>query len=152
VTVAAPAGYLPRLPDGFIEGLEDTGQWREAGITHWHLTSHEHGTSRPERYEGEAVRARAAGGEPERDPHRALAWVYTEFLTGLHRSPTPELFAAQRGWHDEAAFLGSVGNSWESMIVRAVLLIPVGGGLAVRGGLSLDVFAEPMTSRTCARH
>jgi hypothetical protein len=25
------------------------------------------------------------------------------------------------------------------------------GGLAIRGGLSLDVFAEPMTSQTCAR-
>jgi hypothetical protein len=82
------------------------------------------------------VGARAAGGEP--DAIRTGRWpgVYTEFLTGLHRSPTPELFAAQRGWHEEAAFLGAVRNSWESMTVRSRLLTPVGGGLAIRSGLT----------------
>ena len=145
-------GYVPTLPEEYIDALTDTGRWREVGITHWHLWQHEDNTYNPQRYEKEIVAGHIARGEPCHDPREALRWIYLCHLAALISGPDPARYAHRKGWHDAAAFRFAIANSWEYMTAKPDLMTPIGGGLEVRAGRSLSVYAEPMTKARCLRH
>jgi hypothetical protein len=150
--VTTAATYLPTIPAGLIESLPDSGRWRELGITHWHLWSHDSAVTNTDRFTKDIVAARILNGEPESDPRAALEWVLTQQIQGMIRGPRPQQCAWHRRWRDEASFRESIEFSWDLMTHRPHLLTPIGGGLAVRVGWSLDVYAEPMNRGRCLRH
>jgi len=145
-------GYVPILPEAYIDSLVDTGHWRDVGITHWHLWSTEQAVANVARFTKEVVAGHISRGEPCHDPHEALSWVYRRHLEGLMSGSDPAGYARQAGWHSEDDLRFSIAVSWEFMTDKPHGLTPIGRGVEVRSGRSLDVFAEPMTSARCRRH
>lgn len=145
-------GYVPTLPEQFIDSLEDSGRWRDSGITHWHLWSRDERITSPHRFDRDVIAELAARGKPEFDPKAALRWVYRQHLEALTSSADPVAVATQRGWHTEADVRRSIAVAWELMTDRCRLRTPIGGGLEARKGRSLAVYADPQTADTCHRH
>ncbi|HTF49430.1 MAG TPA: hypothetical protein VK735_18465 [Pseudonocardia sp.] len=147
----------PTLPEAYIDSLVDTGHWRQVGVTHWHLWSTEQpllvsGRPNAARFTHELLAGHIARGEPCHDPREALRWVYRRHLEALMSGSDPAGYAQQAGWHNEDAFRFSIGVSWEFMTDKPHSLTPIGRGVEVRAGRSLDAYAEPMTSARCQRH
>jgi hypothetical protein len=132
--------------------LDDTGRWRELGITHWHLTVDEIGTGAGERYSRERwhglVGARFV--HTTADPREALHWITDQRIAALKRSPRPEDYAAQAGWGSEQEWLDRLSLTW-FMLTHSPS--PAGGGFAISDGRSVEIYANPMSAQDCSgRH
>lgn len=145
--------YVPpaTLDLGFLAALPDPGGWRADRVTHWHLTVTEIGTNVRERYAMERwhriVSEEFVGTET--DPRRALLWVTEQRARAIRRSSDPELYARRIGWDTRADFEFQAVCSWESLTRHG--RTPAGGGVAVRDGWSVEIYATPMTAADCSR-
>jgi hypothetical protein len=152
------AGYVPDLPVDYIEGLPETGRWRERRITHWHLVREEqplivNGRPNEARFNTGRIRGLAArmGTEVAHNPRHALLWLAEQYVKALADVTDPARVAAQRGYGTEDAWRFSLRCLWETLDGGS-LMTPAGGGMEIRPGLSLDVHCYPMTVERCRLH
>lgn len=139
-------------PDpGFFDGLVDSGRWREEGVTHWHLTLTEIGTNVRERYAMDRWQRIVSQDwiGTETDPRAALVWVTEQRIRAIRGSADPDAFARRIGWNTREDVEFQVVCSWESLTGPG--RTPVGGGVAVRDGWSVEIYANPMTAAECSR-
>jgi hypothetical protein len=143
--------YVPDYPADltFLEALTDSGRWREQGVTHWHLTLTEIGTGDRERYSPERwariVHREFIGTESE--PRAALAWITEQRARAISRSSDPGVFARRAGFGTREGWEFAAGSSWDTLTRHPNT--PAGGGIAVRDGSSVEIFANPMTRDRC---
>lgn len=152
VATAAP-GFVPgAAPDlSFLGSLTDPGTWRTRGVTHWHLVASEIGTADQRRYTMERVQRLEhidyVGAAT--DPRDALVWLAEQFASALDRSSDPAGFARRRGWHTREDWKLTVLHHWDTL--TRMVNVPVGGGMAVRDGWSVEIYAYPMTKDRCRK-
>jgi hypothetical protein len=148
----AQTGYVPSVPEEYIGSLVDTGRWRDRGVTHWHLCQSEDDVNDTRRFSASYSAGQVHRGQSAHDPHEALLWVYAQKIKGLRGGSHPVRYAEQRGWRSVDDLHRSIDVSWDFMTDRCGLLTPIGGGVEVRAGRSLDIYAYPMTVDSCERH
>lgn len=150
--------YVPELPRGYIESLTDGGQWRERGITHWHLVCEEQpitisGRPNEARFVTERIRglvARSSNKVAYR-PAGALRWLAAQYIAAMAQGSDPVGVARQRGYGSEREWLFALGCMWETLSGGS-LITPAGGGVEVWPNHSLDVHCYPMTIARCRIH
>lgn len=145
--------YVPpsTLDLGFLDALTDPGGWRSDRVTHWHLTLTEIGTNDRERYtidRWHRIESSDFVGT-ESEPRAALVWITEQRAKAIVRSSDPERFARRIGWNTREDFEFQAVCSWESLTKPG--RTPAGGGVAVRDGLSVEIYANPMTAAECSR-
>lgn len=128
-----------------INGLVDSGEWREVGITHWHLVRWEASIKAMADARSDLVAGHIARGTPCYGPHEAMRWIFDEALSAL-RGPTR--------WDTWPDLLFSTNNAWALLTKYVHLLTPVGHMVA----LGTDdrrvaaIHAYPMTKSRCRGH
>lgn len=124
-------------------------RWREIGVTHWHLVVEDTALNGRDRYEQGWLARRARRSQSwTADPREAVAWIAEQRSAAISRSEHPERAAQRAGlgpadWrqrHDEMTL-------W--LLLEGEL---AGGGVAISGTRSVEIFAVPMTDATCSRH
>jgi hypothetical protein len=148
------AGYVPEssgIPE-LIERItsEHPGE-RPHPVTHWHLSLTEIGTNDPERYRLERVeqlqRANLAGTTEE--PRQALRWITEQRAEAIGRASDPAAAARRRYWHTPELWEQAARHTW--WILTSCPATPAGGGISIRDGWSVEVYAFPMAPMNCSR-
>lgn len=62
------------VPRGRAGRLVDSGEWRVAGVTHWHLTRADYRISDRERFDNDRARRQRPNRGIARTPHEVVAW------------------------------------------------------------------------------
>lgn len=141
------------VPDEYIPTLVDTGEWREFGVTHWHLCNWKSVVGNQRRFDQDVVAPHIARGEPCHDPREALQWVVTTAMAAYLARTDPVAAFAMRGWRTPADVVASIDGGWLWMVVKPSLMMPIGGMVALdSGGRTAHVHAHPMTQSHCRQH
>lgn len=141
MTATTTAGaFVPVLvPD--LSTFVDSGGWRECGVTHWHLTVSECGTSDPHRYDRERWAAMGRVGTLD-DPREVLRWICERRIAALERAADPATAARQAGWSTPEGWNQRAEVTWEVLTKSGST--PAGGGIAINGGRSVEIYAQPI--------
>lgn len=144
------AEYVPSSVPA-VDHLTDSGRWRELGITHWHLVVDEISTTDRIRYSAERWHGLAGArySDHTADPVEALVWLANKRMEAVHRASNPEAVAQRAGWDTPEAWQERHDTTWYMLTSAGK---PAGGGVSISDGRSVDIFAEPMTSRDCTKH
>jgi hypothetical protein len=130
--------------------VRDCGRWRELGVTHWHLTVDEVDVNDPSRYSRERWEQIVASGYAGTtdDPREALRWIDEQRRAAVRRAADPEWVARRAGLGTPEGRRLQSETTWFMLTCTAT---PAGGGIAVSDGRSVEIYANPMTARTCGR-
>lgn len=149
------------LAEQFIDSLEDSGRWREVGITHWHLLREEDVIRLPDgrlnmrRFDTNCIRYEVAETTNiSRDPYEVMKWLYQEMVISLLNSSNSCKYIPQHGWHTQEDLHFRIGVSWEFLTKQLPPrnFVPSGRGTEIRHNWSLDVHAYPHTVAMCSLH